>query len=146
MADRTKKADYDIKYAKQNLKRIPLDVKKEKYEEIKATAERVGETINGYIKKAIDERMIRDNAIGDETSGETTDEATAETTDEATAEATADDETTDELPFDPGDADYSRESYTSATMEVCRQKEQELRELCRELAEHEERMKDLPFN
>lgn len=142
MADRTKKADYDIKYAKQNLKRIPLDVKKEKYEEIKATAEKVGETINGYIKKAIDERMIRDNAIADETSGEATAETTDETTaDEATAESS--DDTTDELHFDPGD---SRESYTSATMEVCRQKEQELRKFCQELAEHEERMKDLPFN
>ncbi len=51
-------------YAKKNLKRIPLDVQKEKFEEIKATSERVGETVNGYIKKAIDERMKRDNMEG----------------------------------------------------------------------------------
>jgi hypothetical protein len=51
-------------YAKKNLKRIPLDVQKEKFEEIKATSERVGETVNGYIKKAIDERMERDNMEG----------------------------------------------------------------------------------
>ena len=50
------------KYAKENLKRIPLDVQKEKYEEIKAAATASGETINGYIKKAIDERMERDKS------------------------------------------------------------------------------------
>lgn len=47
-------------YAKKNLKRIPLDVQKEKYDEIKAAADSVGESVNGYIKKAIDERMERD--------------------------------------------------------------------------------------
>ena len=51
------KKKYDLQYAKDKLKRIPLDVKKEKYEEIKAAAEAAGEPINGYIKKAIDERM-----------------------------------------------------------------------------------------
>ncbi len=48
------------KYAKKSLKRIPLDVPKEKYEEIKAAADAAGETVNGYIKKAIDERMERE--------------------------------------------------------------------------------------
>lgn len=48
-------------YAKKNLKRIPLDVQKETYEKIKAASERAGESVNGYIKKAIDERMERDN-------------------------------------------------------------------------------------
>ena len=47
-------------YAKNNLKRIPLDVQKEKYEEIKAAADAAGEKVNGYIKKAIDERRERD--------------------------------------------------------------------------------------
>lgn len=50
-----------IKYAKENLKRIPLDVPKEKYEAIKAAADAAGESVNGYIKRAIDERMNRDN-------------------------------------------------------------------------------------
>ena len=50
------------KYAKEKLKRIPLDVQKEKYEEIKAAADAAGEPVNGYIKKAIDERMQRDNS------------------------------------------------------------------------------------
>ena len=45
------------KYAKENLKRIPLDVQKEKYEEIKAAAAAAGESVNGYIKTAVDMRM-----------------------------------------------------------------------------------------
>lgn len=49
-----------IEYAKKNLKRIPLDVQKEKYEEIQAAAAAAGESVNGYIKKAIDERMERE--------------------------------------------------------------------------------------
>ena len=57
---KTNKTKNDIEYAKKSLKRIPLDVQKEKYEEIKAAAEAVGEKVNTYIKKAIDERMERD--------------------------------------------------------------------------------------
>lgn len=45
------------KYAKEKLKRIPLDVTKEKYQEIKNASEQAGESVNGYIKKAIDNRM-----------------------------------------------------------------------------------------
>ena len=58
ISDKRKESMYN--YAK-NLKRIPLDVQKEKYEEIKAAAESAGESVNGYIKKAVDERMERDN-------------------------------------------------------------------------------------
>lgn len=36
--------------------------KKEKYEEIKAAATAAGESVNGYIKKAVDQRMEHDNA------------------------------------------------------------------------------------
>lgn len=49
------------RYAKKNLKRIPLDVQKEKYEEIKTHATTQKETVNGFIKRAIDETMERDN-------------------------------------------------------------------------------------
>ena len=49
------------KYAKAKLKRIPLDVQKEKYDEIKAAATAAGESVNGYIKKAVEERMARDS-------------------------------------------------------------------------------------
>ena len=31
--------DYKIRFAKENYKRVPLDLKKEKYEQIKAAAE-----------------------------------------------------------------------------------------------------------
>ena len=48
------------KYREKNIKRIPLDVQKEKYKEIKAAARQAEESVNGYIKKAIDERMIRE--------------------------------------------------------------------------------------
>lgn len=61
--NKTNKTKYDIEYAKKSLKRIPLDVQKEKYEEIKAAADAVGEKVNTYIKKAIDERMERDGGI-----------------------------------------------------------------------------------
>ena len=60
ISDKRKESMYN--YEKKNLKRIPLDVQKEKYEEIKAAATAAGESVNGYIKKAVDERMERDNA------------------------------------------------------------------------------------
>ncbi len=52
--------EYLYDYKKSKLKRIPLDVQKEKYKEIKAAADKTGESVNGYIKKAIDERMKRE--------------------------------------------------------------------------------------
>ena len=61
MTNQEKKTKYNIKYAKEKLKRIPLDVQKEKYEEIKAHAENQGESVNGFIKRAIDEAIKHDN-------------------------------------------------------------------------------------
>lgn len=61
MPNNTNKKIYNANYAKTNLKRIPLDVQKKKYEQIKAAADIAGEKVNSYIKKAIDERMERDN-------------------------------------------------------------------------------------
>lgn len=52
-----RKKKYDMDYAKTKLKRIPLDVQKEKYDQIKDSAEKANETVNGYIKKAIDMRI-----------------------------------------------------------------------------------------
>lgn len=60
MPEISTKAKYDIEYAKNKLKRIPLDVQKEKYEEIKAAATAAGESVNGYIKKAVEQRMERE--------------------------------------------------------------------------------------
>ena len=61
MQEIDKKTQYNLAYAKKKLKRIPLDVQKEKYDEIQSAANAVGESVNGYIKRAIDERMERDN-------------------------------------------------------------------------------------
>lgn len=63
MRNSESKTEYNINYAKTKLKRIPLDVQKEKYEEIKAAADHAGESVNGYIKKAIDERMERESNV-----------------------------------------------------------------------------------
>lgn len=52
--------EYLYEYQKNKLKRIPLDVTKEKYAEIAAAAERASVPVNRYIKTAIDEKMERD--------------------------------------------------------------------------------------
>ena len=49
------------KYREKNIKRIPLDVQIEDYEAYKRHAEAVGESLNGYIKKAVQERIEREN-------------------------------------------------------------------------------------
>lgn len=57
-----KRKETMLEYARNNLKRIPFDVSKEKYTEIKAAADAAGESVNGFIKKAIDQRIAQDNA------------------------------------------------------------------------------------
>lgn len=52
-----KKAEYNRNYAKNNYKRVPLDISVEKYEQLKLIATDKGESVNGYIKKAIDFRI-----------------------------------------------------------------------------------------
>lgn len=58
LSDKRKESMYN--YAKKNLKRIPLDVPKEKYDVIKAAATAAGESVNGYIKKAVDSRISKE--------------------------------------------------------------------------------------
>ena len=65
MDNKEKKKQYDLEYAKKNLKRIPLDVKIDKYNEIKAHAESQGESVNGFVKRSIDETMERDKVNKD---------------------------------------------------------------------------------
>lgn len=48
---------YQVKYKKENYKRIPLDVSVEKYDEIKTISQDLNESVNGFIKKSIDERI-----------------------------------------------------------------------------------------
>lgn len=62
MPNNNKKTEYNLNYAKTKLKRIPLDVKKEKYEEIAKAAANAGESVNGYIKTAVDQRIQRDKS------------------------------------------------------------------------------------
>ena len=47
-------------YRNEKLKRIPLDVNKDKFSEIEAHAKSRGESVNGFIKRAIDEAILRD--------------------------------------------------------------------------------------
>ena len=68
MALSEQRKEYLYDYQKTKLKRIPLDVTKEKYEQIKAAADAAGEKVNGYIKKAVDERMER-GQIGQQDTG-----------------------------------------------------------------------------
>ena len=58
MAITEKRKETMIEYAKKNLKRVPLDIQKDKYEEIKAAAKAAGESVNGFIKTAVDLRMM----------------------------------------------------------------------------------------
>ena len=50
-----------MRYAAKNLKRVPLDMQRTQYDGLKAHAEARGETVNGFIKRAISEAMARDN-------------------------------------------------------------------------------------
>lgn len=52
-----KKNQYISEYRKKNYKRVPLDLTLEKYNEVKTASENVGESVNGYIKNAIDARL-----------------------------------------------------------------------------------------
>lgn len=58
-----KRRESMLKYAKENLKRVPLDLQKSTYEEIKAHAESRKESVNGFIKRAITETLERDKFI-----------------------------------------------------------------------------------
>lgn len=53
-----KQKEYSIKYARENLKRIPLDVKKEYYDKvIVVEAERRGMSVRAFILQAIEEKI-----------------------------------------------------------------------------------------
>ena len=60
-----KKSEYDVAYAKTNIKRVPLDMQKSDYERLKVVAASCGEKVNEYIKKAIRQRMERDTDFGE---------------------------------------------------------------------------------
>jgi len=53
--------DYKNKWQAENRERINMVVPKGYKEKVKSIARKTGESLNGYIKKAVDERMERDN-------------------------------------------------------------------------------------
>lgn len=50
-----------MKYAKEKLKRIPLDMKKEEYEKFRIYTESKGISMRGFIIDAMNEKMKRDS-------------------------------------------------------------------------------------
>jgi hypothetical protein len=50
-----------MKYAKEKLKRVPLDMKKDEYEKYKLYAESKGMSVRGFIVAAMEEKMQRDS-------------------------------------------------------------------------------------
>ncbi|MCI8595003.1 MAG: ribbon-helix-helix protein, CopG family [Oscillospiraceae bacterium] len=54
------KAEYKNQWQKENCDRINLTVPKGRKDEIKAHAERRGESVNAFIKRAIDETIERE--------------------------------------------------------------------------------------
>ena len=61
MAYNEKSKAYTLAYMKENLKRVPLDLPYEFYGEIYAHAHERGESINGFIKRAIRTTIDLDN-------------------------------------------------------------------------------------
>lgn len=51
------------KYTRENYDRINVTLPKGQREEIKTHAEKHGESVNGFIKRAIDETIERDNEL-----------------------------------------------------------------------------------
>ena len=57
------KNKYINTWKKENVKRICLEVSPDKFQQIKAGAQNSGESVNGYIKKAIDDRLKNDDML-----------------------------------------------------------------------------------
>ena len=64
MAYTEKQGQYSIEYAKKNLKRIPLDVKREYYDEvIVKAAEKEGLSVRAFIFSAIEKKISKNTSI-----------------------------------------------------------------------------------
>ena len=57
MPMKEERKNYLLNYAKEHVKRIPLDVSHEMYDNIKAHADRAGMPVNRYLKTAAEEKM-----------------------------------------------------------------------------------------
>lgn len=61
MAMTEKRKEYLYQYAKEKLKRIPLNVTLSEYDDLKTAAAEAGLSVNGYIKLAIKEKISRES-------------------------------------------------------------------------------------
>lgn len=52
-----KKREYNINYTKEHYKRVPLMLPNDQYKRVQDAAAATGESVNGYIKTAIDRRL-----------------------------------------------------------------------------------------
>ncbi len=59
MAMSEERKKYLYSYQKQKLKRVPLDMQLSDYEALKTAADQAGQTVNGFIKQAIAEKLER---------------------------------------------------------------------------------------
>lgn len=62
MTTKEAKIKAQLKYAATKLKRVPLDMKIAEYDELKQAATNAGESVNGYIKNAIRQRMNKETS------------------------------------------------------------------------------------
>ena len=60
MTEEDRRARFE-QYRKENIKRVPLDMKRYQYERIKAHAVLEGIPVNRYIKEAIEARMDKED-------------------------------------------------------------------------------------
>ena len=65
------KTEYKNNWQKENVDRVNLTMPKGKKDTIKAHAEAQGESVNGFINRAIEETMQRDNAAPGASEGQT---------------------------------------------------------------------------
>ena len=66
MAYNDRSKAYVKKYKADNIKRVPLDMQRAQYEIVQTHAQAQGESVNGFIKRAIAETMERDRANTEE--------------------------------------------------------------------------------
>lgn len=62
---RRNKRKYNHQYTKEHYKRVPLDMSPGQYDTTKAAADSVGESVNGFIRKSVSERIERLNTDSD---------------------------------------------------------------------------------
>lgn len=56
-----KRKQYLYKYQKENVRRVFLTLSHSEFDRLKAAADNAGESVNGFIKAAINERIDRTN-------------------------------------------------------------------------------------